>query len=128
MDPKIAFLNVVVEEEIYIEQPKAFETYDQDSHVCRIKITLHGLKQMPQAWYTQIDSYLCGLGFTKSEEDVNLYHIVVDGKFLILFLHVDDLILTGDKQLIHSCKEDLAREIEMKDMVLMHYFLGLEVW
>jgi hypothetical protein len=47
---------------------------------------------------------------------------------LIIVLYVDDLILTGDEQLIHSCKEDLAREFEMKDMGLMHYFLGLEVW
>eukprot|EP00253_Pinus_taeda_P024044 PITA_24044 len=31
-------------------------------------------------------------------------------------------------QLIMSCKEDLAREFEMKDMGLMHYFLGMEVW
>eukprot|EP00253_Pinus_taeda_P019684 PITA_19684 len=27
-----------------------------------------------------------------------------------------------------SCKEDLAREFGMKDIGLMHYFLGLEVW
>eukprot|EP00253_Pinus_taeda_P019477 PITA_19477 len=26
------------------------------------------------------------------------------------------------------CKEDLAREFEMKDMGLMHYFLSMEVW
>ena len=36
--------------------------------------------------------------------------------------------MTGDDQLIMSCKEDLAREFEMKDMGLMHYFLGMEVW
>jgi len=30
--------------------------------------------------------------------------------------------------LIQDCKENLAREFEMKDMGLMHYFLGLEVW
>ena len=29
---------------------------------------------------------------------------------------------------MRSCKEDLAREFEMKDMGLLHYFLGLEVW
>lgn len=41
---------------------------------------------------------------------------------------MDDLILIGDDQLIKSCKEDLAREFKMKDMGLMHYFLGMEVW
>lgn len=30
--------------------------------------------------------------------------------------------------MIQDCKEYLAREFEMKDMGLMHYFLGLEVW
>ena len=30
--------------------------------------------------------------------------------------------------MIMSCKEDLARDFEMKDMALMHYFLGMEVW
>jgi hypothetical protein len=80
------------------------------------------------AWYTRIDNYFTGLGFTKSEVDANLYQIVVEGKLLIIVLYVDDLILTGDEQLIHSCKEDLAKEFEMKDMGLLHYFLGLEIW
>jgi len=53
---------------------------------------------------------------------------MVEGKPLIIVLYVDDLILTGDDQLIKSCKEDLAREFEMKDMGLMHYFLGMEAW
>ena len=51
---------------------------------------------------------------------------MVDGKPLIIVLYVDDLILTGDKRLIQSCKEDLAREFKMKDMGLMHYFLGMK--
>ena len=128
MDLKIAFLNGMINEEVYIEQPKGFETFDRESHVCRPKRALYGLKQAPHAWYTKINSYFIGLGFTKSEVDVNLYHIMVEGKPLIIVLYVDDLILTGDDQLIKSCNEDLAREFEMKDMGLMHYFLGMEVW
>ena len=96
--------------------------------MCRLKRVLYGLKQAPHAWYTRIDSYFTGLGFTKSEADANLYQIVVEGKLLIIVLYVDDLILTGDEQLIHSCKEDLGKEFEMKDLGLLHYFLGLEIW
>eukprot|EP00253_Pinus_taeda_P009775 PITA_09775 len=79
MDVKTTFLNDMIEEEVYIEQPEGFESFNRESHVCRLKRVLYGLKQAPRAWYTRINSYIIGLGFTKSEADVNLYHIVVEG-------------------------------------------------
>eukprot|EP00253_Pinus_taeda_P027972 PITA_27972 len=128
MDVKTTFLNGVIDEEVYIEQPEGFEVFSSELHVCRLKRALYGLKQAPRAWYTQIDSYFTGLGFSKSEAYPNLYQIVVEGKLLIIVLYVDDLILTGDELLILSCKGDLAKEFEMKDLGLLHYFLGLEIW
>ena len=53
---------------------------------------------------------------------------MVKGKLLIIVLYVDDLIMTSDQKLILSCKADLAKEFEMKDLGLLHYFLGLEIW
>ena len=44
MDVKTSFLNVVVEEEVYLEQPLGFETHDRESHVCRLKKALYSLK------------------------------------------------------------------------------------
>jgi hypothetical protein len=41
---------------------------------------------------------------------------------------VDDLFLIGDEKLIVGCKRELVSEFKMKDLDLMHYFLGLEVW
>jgi hypothetical protein len=68
------------------------------------------------------------LGFSKSVVDANLYYKVVDGESLILILYVDDLFLTRAESLIAWCKYELASEFEMKDLGMMHYFLGLEVW
>jgi hypothetical protein len=102
MDVKTVFLNGIIEEEVYIEQLEGFETFDSESHVCKLKRALYGLKEAPRAWYTRINNYFTGLGFTKSEADANLYQILVEGKILIIFLYVDDLISTGDEQLIHS--------------------------
>ena len=45
-----------------------------------------------------------------------------------MLLYVDDLFLTSDEKLILDCKRKLAAEFEMKDLGMMHYFLGLEVW
>ena len=80
---------------MYIEHPEGFEIFSSESHVCRLKRVLYGLKLAPHAWYTRIDNYFTGLGFTKSEVDANLYQIVVEGKLLIIVLYVDDLIVTG---------------------------------
>jgi len=41
---------------------------------------------------------------------------------------VDDLFLTRSKRLVAECKQALTTKFEMKDLGLMHYFLGLEVW
>lgn len=63
---------------------------------------LYGLKQEPRAWYTMIERYFIRLGFTKSEADANIYHIMVEGKLLIIVIYVDDLILTVDENLAKS--------------------------
>jgi hypothetical protein len=72
--------------------------------------------------------YLMSLGFNKSVVDTNLYYHIVGDKCLILVLYVDDLFLTGSERIIVECKRALTYEFEMKDLGMMHYFLGLEVW
>jgi hypothetical protein len=68
------------------------------------------------------------LGIYWSDADPNLYCKFEDGFLLILVLYVDDLFLTGDEKLIDGCKRELTSKFKMKDLGLMHYFLGLEVW
>ena len=50
-------------------------------------------------------------------------------KVTALIIYVDVMIVTeNDKDDIQSLKTYLASEFEMKDLGLMHYFVGLEVW
>jgi hypothetical protein len=60
-----------------------------------LKRDLYGLNQDTKAWYSRIENYLQGMGFTKSEAGSNLYYIIVGGEPIILFLYVDDLFLIG---------------------------------
>lgn len=47
---------------------------------------------------------------------------------LITVIYIDALILSGEYSMIEDYKENPAREFEMKDIGLMHYFLWLELW
>ena len=67
------------------------------------------------------------MGFTKSKADSNLYYKVEDGNPVMLLLYVD-LFVTGTDGLIADTKRKLAAEFEMKDLGMMHYFPGMEVW
>jgi hypothetical protein len=100
MDVKTTFLNGVIEEEVYIEQPQGFEVEDRKTHICRLKKFMYGLKQDPRSWYGRIDSFMTSLGFTKSKVDSNLYFKVMNDEPVILLLYVDDLFLTGEEKFI----------------------------
>ena len=74
---------------------------------------------------TEIDIFLTSLGFTKSKTDSNLYYKVAEGNPLILLLYVDDLFVTGEDGLIADIKKKLDSKFKMKDLGMMHYFLGM---
>ena len=40
MDVNTTFLNGIIEEEVYIEQPKGFIVYEKDSHECKLRKAL----------------------------------------------------------------------------------------
>ena len=113
---------------VYVEQPLGFETRVRESHVCRLKKSLYGLKQAPRTCYDRIDRFLSRLGFTKGKAYSNIYYKVEDGNPVMLLLYVDDLFVTGMDGLIVDMKRKLAADFEMKDLGLIHYFLGMEVW
>ena len=50
MDVKSAFLNGVLEEEVYIEQPQGYKENGKEDKVLKLKKALCGLKKVPRTW------------------------------------------------------------------------------
>ena len=71
---------------------------------------------------------MMALGFTESKVDSNLFFKVEGERPAMLLLYVDDLFRTGKEELIRDARRRLAVEFEIKDLGIMHYFLGMEVW
>ena len=67
MDVKSTFL--ILEEEVYVNQPLSFQIKGQEHKVYKLKNTLYGLKKVSRAWYNHINSYLLNNGFSLSNND-----------------------------------------------------------
>ena len=128
LDVKSAFLNGFLQEEIYVEQPKGFVRKGEEDKVYLLKKPLYGLKQAPRSWYSRIDDHLLSLGFVKSLSESTLYIKHYEGDILVIFLYVDDLLVTGNNAaLIDEFKLEMMKVLEMTDLGLMTYFLGMEI-
>ena len=58
MDVKSAFLNGMLQEEVYVEQLKSFVDPHKPDDVYELKRALYSLKQAPRAWYDRLTAYL----------------------------------------------------------------------
>jgi hypothetical protein len=129
MDVKSAFLNGVLQEEVYLEQPPGYVKKGEENKVYKLKKALYGLKQSPRAWYSRINSYFEKHGFQKCPYEHTLYvKSTSQGSFMVVSLYVDDLIFTGnDLELLNGFKLSMMKEFEMTDLGKLHHFLGIEV-
>ena len=97
--------------------------------VCRLKKSLYGLKQVPRQWYKKFNSFTIGHGYTKTNVDHCVYvKKFPDGKFLILLLSVDDMLIVGqDASMIGDLKKDLFKAFDMKDLGPTRQILGVKI-
>ena len=61
MDVKGAYLNGILKEKIYMQQPEGYN--DKSGRVCSLIKTLYGLKQSGREWNKELDTKLKGFGF-----------------------------------------------------------------
>ncbi len=83
MDVKTAFLNGDLEEEIYMEQLEGF-TQEGEHLVCKLHMSLYGLKQSLRAWNQKLDAFLKRIEFVRSDADFSMYNKWEMSKFSLL--------------------------------------------
>ena len=126
MDVVTAFLNGIIDQEIYMEQPDGYAVRGQESKVCKLKRSLYGLKQSPRCWNQVFDTFLLSIGFSQSKADTCVY--IKCHPFVIIAVYVDDLlVLTETQDVMDETKAILCDRFKMKDMGQLHYCLGISI-
>lgn len=128
LDINNAFLNGVLSEDVYMEQPVGFVDDCFPGHICRLKKAIYGLKQAPRAWYLELSTFLLFCGFHKSLADSSIVIYRVDSVIVYFLVYVDDIVLTSNNAgFLDKFIGRLAARFSLKDFGLLHHFLGVEV-
>ncbi|GKV45074.1 hypothetical protein SLEP1_g52197 [Rubroshorea leprosula] len=128
LNVKNAFLHGKLQKPVYMAQPPGFSDPKNPNYICHLKRALYGLKQAPRAWFNRFSEFLLTFGFFCNIADPSLFVCHNAQGTIVLFLYVDDIILTGDNShFLNEFIPQLSLEFAMKDMGPLHYFLGVEV-
>ena len=128
MDVKIAFLNGLLKEDVYVAQPKGFIDLHFPDHVLYLKKALYGLKHAPRTWYDRLTQYLVSHGFTRGKADQTLFIKKEDGELVVTQVYVDDIIFGSTKdELAHGFLKLMQAKFEMSMIRELNHFLGLQI-
>ena len=125
MDVKGAYLNGMLKEEIYMEQPTGYG--DGTTCLCHLIKTLYGLKQSSREWNEELDSTLGGIKFKHTYSDPCVYVRHAGDSIEIITVWVDDLLLfTNSKEKMSILKLELKGLFDITDLGKPNKLVGLE--
>ncbi|GJT08317.1 retrovirus-related pol polyprotein from transposon TNT 1-94 [Tanacetum coccineum] len=119
-----AFLNDIINEEVYVAQTPGFTDFEKPDHVYKLKKALYDVKQAPKAWYDRLKSFLIKHEYNMEMVDNTLFTKKKSSNLIIVQIYVDDIIFGSTCQ--DMC-DDFAKimhdEFEMSMMGELNFFL-----
>jgi hypothetical protein len=128
MDVKSAFLNCVIQEEVYVRQPPSFESPKYSDRLYKLSKALYGLKQASQAWYARLKTFLLEHGYVMGSVDKTLFTLNHGTDCLLVQIYLDDIIF-GDSShtLVSRIQGMMESEFQMSMIGELTFFLGIQV-
>jgi hypothetical protein len=126
MDMKSAFLNGVIQEEVYVRQPPGFENSKYPDRVYKFSKVLYMLKQALWAWYARLKTFLLEHGYVMESVDQTLFTLKHVTDFILVQIYVDDIIFSGPSHtLVSRFQEMMKNEFQKSMMGELTCFLGI---
>ena len=128
MDVKSAFLNEIMSEKVYVEQPKGFKDPKFPNHVYRLKKALYGLKLALGVWYDRLTTYLLEKKFERMGVDKTLFIYRSKDELLVAQIYVYDIVFGATfSDLALSFAKEMKTKFKMSMVGELIFFLGLQI-
>jgi histone deacetylase 1/2 len=128
LDIQNAFLNGFLDEQVCMRQPPSFADPTKPQHYCHLLRSLYDLKQAPRTWHAHLSSVLGTLGFSPFATDTSLFILQHSDITIFLLIYVDDIIvLSSSASAVPRLIAQLQSTFSVKDLGVLHYFLGIEI-
>ena len=127
-DVKSAFLNGILDEEIYVTQPPGFEDKNHPEKVWKLNRALYGLKQSPRIWWKTLQEKLTDIKLISTVGDDAMFSRKLNGKLIYIGVWVDDMpIAVPDDSTGDEIKNILQQNFEIHDLGDAKKILGMEL-
>lgn len=126
MNAIAAFLNSDLKEKIFLELPEGYDEERALGKVGRLKKALYGLKESARCWNEEVKDNFINMGLIQNPHDACLwYGSDTCGRETLIYLHVDDMAITGDN--IKTIKKTLNTKWRIEDLGPAHCVVGIEI-
>ena len=127
-----AFLNALLNEDIYMQQPEGYVNLKFSNAVLKLLKSLYGLKQAPYEWNDDVNETLLSLGFKRCASDscVYYYENTFSGKPILIGLFVDDILVCydlTDEPTWLRLKTNIIQKYKIKEMGDAKFILGIRI-
>ena len=116
---KSAYLNGHLDEELYMDQPRGFETHEGGRKVCRLLKAIYGLKQAGRQWHEHLQCSLTDFGYKKlTSGDVSIFFKHHEGgdRITIILVYVDDMAIFGSLTDIRDMMKFIGSRYKFTDL------------
>lgn len=127
MDVNSAYLNGLIDVDIYMTQPEGYVSEKFPNHVCKLRKGLYGLKQAGRIWHDAINTYLISIGFTPSMADPCIYYHKSGTDRVYLCLYVDDIAVAGRIHTLNALKKEVAGKFSIRDLGQADFITGIQI-
>ena len=126
MDVKSAFLNAILHEKAYVEQPKGFKDPHFSNHVYKLNKALYELKQAPWAWYERLTNFLIEKSYKRGGVDKKLFIMHFNTDIIFTQIYIDDIVFSSTSS--SKVQEfQMREEFDMSMVGELNFFLCLQV-